>query len=46
MSTAPNLAFPLRRPEESHPHSRPLRKIRESLPERQLGHFDAELANS
>ncbi|MBT2478571.1 hypothetical protein [Streptomyces sp. ISL-94] len=49
MSTAPNLPLPPRRPEESHPQSHPLRtirEIRESLPEHQLGHFDAELADT
>lgn len=49
MSTVPNLPLPPRRPEESHPQSHPLRtirEIRESLPEHQLGHFDAELADT
>ncbi|MFI6003832.1 hypothetical protein ACIA98_26060 [Streptomyces sp. NPDC051366] len=49
MSTAPNLPLPPRRPEESRPQSHPLRtirEIRESLPEHQLGHFDAELADT
>ncbi|MEU9025992.1 hypothetical protein AB0D46_00345 [Streptomyces sp. NPDC048383] len=49
MSTAPNLPLPPRRPEESHPQSHPLRtirEIRESLPQHQLGHFDAELADT
>ncbi|MGW0389533.1 hypothetical protein ACWDYJ_01280 [Streptomyces sp. NPDC003042] len=48
MSTAPNLPLPPRRPEEPHPLRtiREIREIRESLPERQLGHFDAELADT
>ncbi|EDX23939.1 hypothetical protein SSAG_03730 [Streptomyces sp. Mg1] len=45
MSTAPNLPLPPRRPEETHP-LRTIRGIRESLPEHQLGHFDAELADT
>jgi hypothetical protein len=45
MSTAPNLPLPPRRPEDPHP-LRTIREIRESLPERQLGHFDAELADT
>ncbi|MEW2298050.1 hypothetical protein ABZ719_36070 [Streptomyces sp. NPDC006743] len=49
MSTAPNPPLPPRRPEESHPRSHPLRtirEIREPLPGHQLGHFDAELADT
>ncbi|WP_327284189.1 MULTISPECIES: hypothetical protein [unclassified Streptomyces] len=48
MSTAPNLPLPPRRPEEPHPlrEIREVREIRKSLPERQLGHFDAELADT
>ncbi|MFF4583101.1 hypothetical protein ACFY15_32735 [Streptomyces sp. NPDC001373] len=49
MSTAPNLPLPPRKPEQSHPQSHPVRTIREirgSLPEHQLGHFDAELADT
>lgn len=49
MSTAPNLPLPPRRPQESQPQSHPLRtirEIREALPEHQLGHFNAELADT
>ncbi|MEU6755346.1 hypothetical protein [Streptomyces sp. NPDC046685] len=49
MSTAPNLPLPPRKPEQSPPQSHPLRtirEIRESLPEHQLGRFDAELADT
>ncbi|MFD6529056.1 hypothetical protein [Streptomyces sp. NPDC060184] len=45
MSTAPNLSLPPRGPEEPHP-LRTIREIRESLPEHQLAHFDAELADT
>ncbi|TQF04249.1 hypothetical protein E6W39_20975 [Kitasatospora acidiphila] len=47
MSTAPNLPLPMppRRAEDSHP-LRTIREIRDSLPEDQVRHFDAELADT
>ncbi|MFG2694787.1 hypothetical protein [Kitasatospora sp. NPDC048407] len=45
MTTAANLPLPPRRPEEPHP-LRTIREIREALPEHQLEHFDAELADT
>ncbi|OON74440.1 hypothetical protein [Streptomyces tsukubensis] len=45
MSTVPNLPLPPGRPEETHP-LRTIREIRQSLPDHQLGHFDAELADT
>jgi hypothetical protein len=45
MSTAPNLPLPPRRPEDPHP-LRTIREIREALPQDQVEHFDAELADT
>ncbi|MET8541693.1 hypothetical protein ABZW03_13725 [Kitasatospora sp. NPDC004799] len=45
MSTAPNLPVPLHRPDEPHA-LRTIRDIRRSLPENQVEHFDAELADT
>ncbi|MGW2375175.1 hypothetical protein [Kitasatospora sp. NPDC001683] len=45
MSTAPNPPVPPRRPDEPHP-LRTIREIRGSLPENQVKHFDAELADT
>jgi hypothetical protein len=45
MSTAPNLPVPPRRSEGAHP-LRTIRDIRDSLPEDQVDHFDAELADT
>ncbi|MFB7123494.1 hypothetical protein [Kitasatospora sp. NPDC056273] len=45
MSTAPNLPVPPHRHDEPHP-LRTIREIRGSLPEDQVEHFDAELADT
>ncbi|MFJ7246165.1 hypothetical protein ACIQWA_16120 [Kitasatospora sp. NPDC098652] len=45
MSTAPNLPVPPHGPDESHP-LRTIGEIRGSLPEDQVEHFDAELADT
>jgi hypothetical protein len=46
MSSAPRRSSsPSRQPEPEHP-LRTIREIRESLPEEQRGHFDAELADT
>ncbi|MFF2143123.1 hypothetical protein [Kitasatospora sp. NPDC058190] len=45
MSTAPDLPVPPHRPDVPHP-LRTIREIRGSLPEDQVKHFDAELADT
>lgn len=45
MSTVPGRPLPSDQPEPAHP-LRTIREIRESLPEEQRGHFDAELADT
>ncbi|MFD0398566.1 hypothetical protein ACFVHI_10860 [Kitasatospora sp. NPDC127121] len=45
MSTSPDLPVPPHRPDEPHP-LRTIREIRGSLPEEQVKHFDAELADT